>query len=252
MPSDPAAFDGAKVALFVGDRLVVLRRDARMDVAWPGALDWPGGGAEPGETPVDTAIRETVEEVGIKLTPDDFGPPKETERLGVRVVKMSAHLPESRAAELVLGDEGQALGLMTPEEFIAHSDAVPALVTYLRTQHGMGWPAKDARVPCRTPAEGRDGVTNIPAWKFNLMRFLLRELVRRAGPEGLPFKGLAARVSELMHAEDRARLGSVGWHMTSVKLELEVRGELARHAGKGPQRIVPGPVFLDVVTSTEL
>ena len=36
-------FSGTKIALFIGDRLLVMRRDDRPDIPYPGYLDLPGG-----------------------------------------------------------------------------------------------------------------------------------------------------------------------------------------------------------------
>ena len=36
------------------------------------------------------------------------------------------------------------------------------------------------KVACRTPAEGRDGVTRIPAWKYAAVRRAILNLVRNA------------------------------------------------------------------------
>ena len=95
----------------------------------------------------------------------------------------------------------------------------------------------EEKVGCRTPAEGRDGVTNIPAWKYALLERLIREVVAEAGEAGLPFSQLRAAVAARLSEEEAARLGSVGWHATCVKLEMEVRGDLRRLPGS-PQRIV--------------
>ena len=94
------------------------------------------------------------------------------------------------------------------------------------------------RVACRTPAEGRDGVTNIPNWKFDAVREAILDAVGAAGPAGIRFSDLSGAVRARLDAETLARLGSVGWHATTVKLELEVRGEIVRLPGKGPQRLV--------------
>ena len=91
------------------------------------------------------------------------------------------------------------------------------------------------RTPCRTP--NADGVTNIPTWKFQAVRTAILAAVDAAGDEGLPFSAVSAEVKSRLNADDLARLGSVGWHATSVKLELEVRGEIARMDGISPQRI---------------
>ena len=90
------------------------------------------------------------------------------------------------------------------------------------------------KTPCRTPAEGRDGVTNIPTWKFDLIRkHILDQL--QGGP--MVYNdvrdGVAARLTE----DEAARLGKLGWHCITVKLEMEVRAEIVRVKAKGPQQI---------------
>lgn len=85
------------------------------------------------------------------------------------------------------------------------------------------------RTPCRTP-EG-SSATNIPTWKFDACRdALLAELA--AGP--VPAREIAKRAGSRLTEEDRANLGSLGWHMTTVRLELEVRGEVERVPGVKP------------------
>ncbi|MCU4651491.1 hypothetical protein N8I71_01520 [Roseibacterium sp. SDUM158016] len=98
----------------------------------------------------------------------------------------------------------------------------------------------EERIACRTPTEGRDGVTRIPAWKYHAVRRAILHAVEGAGPEGLPFSELTGAVRARLSAGDLARLGALGWHCTTVKLELEVAGEIARLPGSGPQRLVRG------------
>lgn len=95
-----------------------------------------------------------------------------------------------------------------------------------------------SKTPCRTPAEGRDGVTNIPTWKFLSIREAILAALDDAGDAGVPFSQLKDAVADRLSAEDLADLGSVGWHMTSVKLEMEVRGEVGRKVGSGPQIVI--------------
>ncbi|MEM1032461.1 MAG: hypothetical protein AAF928_21950 [Myxococcota bacterium] len=95
-----------------------------------------------------------------------------------------------------------------------------------------------SRTTCRTP--NADGATNIPTWKFDAVRKAILAAVTEAGTEGLPFKSFSDEVAARLTEEERAGLGSVGWHATTVKLELEVRGELRRLPGASPQRLVRG------------
>ena len=98
----------------------------------------------------------------------------------------------------------------------------------------------EPKVACRTPAEGRDGETRIPEWKFDTLRDAILADIVSAGPEGRKFSDLAEAVGSRLSENERARLGSLPWHVTTVKLELEVRGEIARLPGS-PQRLVePG------------
>ncbi|QGX96957.1 NUDIX domain-containing protein [Roseovarius faecimaris] len=122
---DNRDFAGAKLALFIDDRLLVLRRDDKPGLPWPGYLDLPGGGKEAGESPEACVLRETREEVGLVLTreqlvwkrfyPDDPTP----------AWFFAAHLPSEAEAEIALGDEGQGWMLMPPEAYVANQEAVP-------------------------------------------------------------------------------------------------------------------------------
>jgi len=54
---------GALVAVWVGDRVLVLRQSYRVH------LNLPGGGVQRGETALQAALRELREEVGLDLPP---------------------------------------------------------------------------------------------------------------------------------------------------------------------------------------
>ena len=114
-------FEGAKLILFLGERILVLRRDDRPDIPWPGRLDLPGGGREGEETAEVCVTRETSEEVGLTVHAKDL---VWRERLD-RGVFFAAHLPASAEREIVFGSEGQGWLLMSPQDFIQHPEAIP-------------------------------------------------------------------------------------------------------------------------------
>lgn len=133
------SFDGAKAALFLGDRLLVIRRDDRPDISFPGSLDFPGGGREGDESPEATLAREMHEEVGLAMGRADmlwrqtFDSATGPGRVWFYVLRMAA----TAEAEIVFGDEGQGWSLMAPEAFLAAPDAVPALQARLRLWRGL-------------------------------------------------------------------------------------------------------------------
>lgn len=127
-------FNGAKVALFVGERLLITLRDDRSDIPFPNMWDFPGGGREGDETPFQTMARETLEEVALVV-------PRAAVVWEKRYMWAStaqepswffvARLSEAAEREIVLGDEGQAWRLVAPEEFLAMSGAISNLVSRL-------------------------------------------------------------------------------------------------------------------------
>lgn len=124
---------GAKLALFVGDRLATLQRDDAPGLLWPGHWDLPGGGIEPGETPLDCALRETHEELTLTIAADaviwgrDYGSSS-----GDISWFFAAHVPAAREAEIVLGDEGQGWRLMSVAAFLEDALVVPQFKPRLR------------------------------------------------------------------------------------------------------------------------
>lgn len=90
------------------------------------------------------------------------------------------------------------------------------------------------KIACRTPARGRDGVTNIPKWKFDAMRRAIYNVLADGEVE---FRALPDLVKSQLSDEECAAFGSINWHLTTVKLELEVRGEVLRLPGR-PQKII--------------
>ncbi|WP_146346295.1 NUDIX hydrolase [Falsiphaeobacter marinintestinus] len=125
-------FSGAKLALFLGSDLLVIRRDDKPDIPYPGHWDLPGGGREGNETPETCALRETREEVGLILTPSDIVWSNSYLRPRGIVWFFAAHLPLDRQNDVQFGSEGQGWRLMAPETYVAHPLAVPHFTDQLR------------------------------------------------------------------------------------------------------------------------
>ncbi|MCL4790346.1 MAG: hypothetical protein KJ070_26780 [Verrucomicrobia bacterium] len=96
--------------------------------------------------------------------------------------------------------------------------------------------SREEKVLCRTPTPGKQP-TRIDAGKFALVRKAILAVLPRRSP-GVRFRDLPARVARKIPAAQRLALGSIPWYVTSVKLELEVRGEIRRVSGVSPQVLV--------------
>lgn len=81
--------------------------------------------------------------------------------------------------------------------------------------------------------------TRVDRWKYNLVRDILLELIP-ADPPGVAFKDLASLVQGRLSAADSVRLGSTGWYTTTVKPDLEARGEIRKVEDRSPQYLVRG------------
>jgi hypothetical protein len=87
---------------------------------------------------------------------------------------------------------------------------------------------------CRTPTPGK-APTRIDAHKFAIVRRAILEALPKSGA-GVRFADLPALVESRLPCPTAA-IGSLMWYVTTVKLELEVRGEVTRTKGS-PQRLL--------------
>ncbi|MEJ2537156.1 MAG: hypothetical protein P8048_08925, partial [Calditrichia bacterium] len=55
--------------------------------------------------------------------------------------------------------------------------------------------------------------------------------------EGVPFNQLPKLVRDKLTAQERQKIGSIPWYTTTVKLDMEVKKEIARIPGSNPQRL---------------
>jgi len=94
----------------------------------------------------------------------------------------------------------------------------------------------DDKIVCATPTPGKR-TKRIDRWKYEAVRKTILAALPRRG-EGLLFEDLPGEGERRLSAEDRAQLGVVKWYTATVKLALEVKGEIARVTGSKPQRLL--------------
>ena len=92
------------------------------------------------------------------------------------------------------------------------------------------------KVLCHTPTPGKKP-TAIDRWKYDAIRRAVLAIVPRS-PPGIAAKDLPDLVREKLSVNELAELGSVTWYTTSVKLNMEVEGEIERVPGAKPQHLV--------------
>lgn len=129
-------FTGVKIALLHNGRLVMFHRDDVPGLRFAGMWDFPGGGREGDETPVECAVREVEEELSIRIPADSIVFQKRFPAMhdpNIDAYFMVAHLTDEQAEHIILGDEGQGWGYMDISEFYERDDVVPPLKGRLRS-----------------------------------------------------------------------------------------------------------------------
>ena len=94
----------------------------------------------------------------------------------------------------------------------------------------------EERTICHTPTPGKKP-TSIPTWKYKAIREALLKIVPSTKP-GIAAKDLPNLVASELEPEIKEKLGSITWHTTSVKLNMEVDGELCRVPKVKPQHLI--------------
>lgn len=94
---------------------------------------------------------------------------------------------------------------------------------------------EEERVVCQTPTPGKKP-TRIHKWKYDLLQGVILDIVG-GRPEGVEFRDLSGLVEARLSPKQLSDLGSVSWYTTTVKLDMEVRGDIVRVAGARPQRL---------------
>jgi len=91
------------------------------------------------------------------------------------------------------------------------------------------------KVLVETPTPGKQP-TRIDKWKYDLVRAAILAVVP-ANEHGIEFNALPQLVEEYLSPDELSNLGSVSWYTTTVKLDMEVKGELERIPGAKPQKL---------------
>ena len=123
-------FEGAKIALYFGEKLIVYLRDDKPGLVFANMWDFAGGGREGNETGFECAGRELQEEFGITLRPEAIL----YEKIFPAMINKEKHsyffvaeVTQGEVDNISFGEEGQRWVFMTPEEFLNHEDAIPDL-----------------------------------------------------------------------------------------------------------------------------
>ena len=126
-------FTGCKLAYIFEEKLLVYKRDDLPGIPFPGLWDFPGGGREGSESAEECVLRELKEEFSISFPVSRF----------VYKRKVPSHSNNGNAYFFValgkqceidaisFGDEGQYWSLMPVQEYMLHSDGIPALKSRL-------------------------------------------------------------------------------------------------------------------------
>jgi 8-oxo-dGTP diphosphatase len=129
------AFKGTKVALFFQGSLITYLRDDKPEIPYPNKWDFPGGGREGNETPIECITREIEEEFSLKLKPESFvwekAHPSMNDETQTSYFYV-AHIGKSEFASIRFGNEGQFWQLMSVDDFLAHDDAINPLKDWLK------------------------------------------------------------------------------------------------------------------------
>ena len=89
----------------------------------------------------------------------------------------------------------------------------------------------DEKIQTLHPDPGKQGV-RIDRGKYELVAQTIQEIIRQQGE--ISFNDLMQAVNERLQGK---MAGSISWYVTTVKLDLEARGVIARVPGAKPQRL---------------
>ena len=120
---------GSKGLVFIGDKILVYRRDNNTKL-FPFHLDLPGGGIENHETPFEIFQCETYEEFGLQIKRENIKYAKRypSKRANIYTYFPVAKLPGEAESDIIFGDEGLEYMLLEFDDFLHRNDAWPVLI----------------------------------------------------------------------------------------------------------------------------
>ena len=125
LPQMNMGFAGAKLAIITEGCVLTILRDDKAGIAFPGYWDLPGGARDGLENPVECALRETREELGLVLNDDLFSWGACFGSGDDRTWFFTMCAQDGISEKVVFGDEGQRWEAMPMARFLAHEKAVP-------------------------------------------------------------------------------------------------------------------------------
>ena len=132
LPQMNMGFAGSKIAIITEGCVLTILRDDKAGIAFPGYWDLPGGAREGLENPVECALRETREELGLILVGDQLGWGACLGSGDDRTWFFAMQAPDDICDKIVFGDEGQRWEAMPMALFLTHEKVVPHFKRRLR------------------------------------------------------------------------------------------------------------------------
>jgi hypothetical protein len=95
--------------------------------------------------------------------------------------------------------------------------------------------SNEQKVVCKTPNPGKLS-KRIAKWKYDTLRNAIHSVLKE-NPAGVLFNDLTKLVRDKLDKITLDRIGSLSWYTTTVKLDLEVKGEFERIQDLKPQQL---------------